>query len=81
VKLPSGLATVRLYWVRLLGTSVATEGAFGIVMLGLMLTAEPDPVSTNLSGSVAARVTEDALLIAASDRFVPWPEESDVAAT
>jgi hypothetical protein len=40
------------------------------VIFGRMLTAEPEPVSTNLSGSGAACVTDDALLSAADARFV-----------
>lgn len=67
VKVPSVLAIVLLYSVRLLGTSVATAGALGIVMFGRTLTAEPEPVSMNFRGSAAALVTEDALFRAASD--------------
>jgi len=78
---PSGLATVRLYSVRLLGISVGTDGALVEVKPGRMLTADPDPVSTNLRGSAAALVTDDVLLRAAAGRLPACPEVDDDADT
>jgi hypothetical protein len=81
VYVPSGLAIVRLYWVRLSASSVATEGNDGPVMLGRIVTPVPEPESTNLSGSVGAAVTAGRWFVAdAAGRFVPWPLEPPVVA-
>jgi hypothetical protein len=63
---------VRLYWVRLSGSSVATVGNDGPTMFGRTVTALLEPLSTNLIGSVPAGVIVGTVFTAALGRLVPW---------